>query len=41
MMILYACYLALINPRSIFIVIEAIHAWLADKALYNFSITTD
>jgi len=24
--ILYACYVALINPRSIFIVIEAIHA---------------
>jgi len=26
MMILYACYVVLINPRSIFIVIEAIHA---------------
>jgi len=25
-MILYACYIALINPRSIFIVIKAIHA---------------
>ena len=24
--ILYACYVALINPKSIFIVIEAIHA---------------
>jgi len=39
MMILYACYVALINPRSILIVIKAIHAWLADKTLYIFSIT--